>query len=154
MGLDTYLKLFFVILVLVTFGFIIKFVVGVFYTLPASTEANAISPGDFGNTIYTTSYALVDDSLLVVLVFAIFLGILQASLFPRKIMAVVNIISILALAVVVLTLNTGLLTLDNALSVNTILPFSTGLYTGGYAGYMVFFGLIVSAILNLREEDE
>jgi hypothetical protein len=154
MGFEVFIKLFFVILLLVTFGYIIQIVIGVLNGLPSSHEVNAIPPGQEANSIYQGTYGLLDESIIGILIFGVIIQIVAGTMYPRKGMAIVGVVELIGLVMISMVFNTSLLVVTNALSANQILPVSVSLYQGGYAVFITAFAIVISIILNMRDEDE
>jgi hypothetical protein len=95
--------------------------------------------------------AFVDNSLIILLLFGVVLDLYSSFENPSRVKAIINIVGVFLVGYLALFVQNivGVITLFNSTALST----TTGFLNGGYLVFLLLFGLVFSAILNLRHKE-
>ena len=104
--------------------------------------------------IYLDVFGFFDKSFSFLTIFLLFLVIVNSYFNPSIFKGIINILFILVYGFVFITIKTSFITILNLLQFSTIMPNTYAFLNDNWLAPVIFFILVISAILSFRKEED
>jgi hypothetical protein len=111
------------------------------------------SESNTANYVYTATFSSLDLAIVAVVVIGIVIDMVVSYRSPSREKALINALMVIALGITYSFLGFFITQLSAIIPFNTILPDTSSAWNSGALVFIAFFGLIVSAVLNMRHND-